>query len=66
VEVFFRGLVQVDICGGVYFCQFAFILKLFLTFVTSSKTEVGSAGEQPARDTLDERQKCQCNGLSMR
>jgi hypothetical protein len=40
--------------------------KLWLyTFMKSIETEVGSAGEHPARDVIDVRRKCQFNGLSL-
>jgi hypothetical protein len=42
----------VDICGGVYFHHLIFIIKFYPTFIVLSQTEVGSAGEQPARDSL--------------
>ena len=44
---------------GVYFHYLFYISAIIITFVLSSKTEVGSAGEQPARDNLDDRQKYQ-------
>ena len=61
-----RRLVQVDICGGVYFLHCEQIIERYIIFVLSSQTEAGSAGEQPVRDTLDGRRKCQFNGLSSR
>jgi hypothetical protein len=42
------------------------LIETNIHLYSSSKTEVGSAGEQPARDVLDGRQKCQFNGLSLR
>jgi len=47
----------------VYFLSKYYSVKHFYKFVLSSQTEASSAGGQLARDTLDERQKCQCNGL---
>jgi len=41
-----------DICNGVYFGQFRFHIPSYFIFAKSSETEVGSAGEQPARDSL--------------
>ena len=38
------------------FFHFDYTTKLISTFALSSKTEVGSAGEQPIRDYLDVRQ----------
>jgi hypothetical protein len=37
---------------GVYFCFDIVLLMLFKMFVLSSKKEVGSAGDQPTRDSL--------------
>ncbi len=53
-----RRLVQVDKNGGVYFWGFVGCLNLVLTFVLPSETDVGSAGEQPTRDSFGDRQKC--------
>jgi hypothetical protein len=39
--------------GWCFFNRFHTGLIKKITFVLSSKTEVGSAGEQPARDTLE-------------
>jgi hypothetical protein len=50
--VIFRRFVQVDKNGGFYFFYFLPISIFALTFIISSKTEVGSAGEQPARDSM--------------
>jgi hypothetical protein len=50
--VFFAGLVQVDKINGVYFYDFCIVLILLQIFVISGKTEAGTAGEQPARDSL--------------
>lgn len=49
---FLRRLVQVDICGGVYFYE-DFTTKLTFTFTLSSQTDAGSAGEQPASNKVD-------------
>ena len=63
--VFFSFFIQVDKRNGIYFYNFIAIVELLSTLALSSKTEVGSAGEQPTRDTLDGRQKYQYNGLSL-
>jgi hypothetical protein len=42
----------VDICGGVYFLPFTVLSSIVFIFILSSETEAGSAGEQPARDSL--------------
>jgi hypothetical protein len=39
-------------------------LKIIFIFVKSSETVTSSAGEQLARDSLDDRQKCQSMGTS--
>lgn len=54
--VFYRRLVQVDKKNGVYFLPLNHLSKFIFNFTLSSKTEVGPAGEQPARDILDGRQ----------
>jgi len=41
-----------DIFDAVYFSHFSSSSFAFYIFVLSSKTEAGSAGEQPARDNL--------------
>ncbi len=41
-----------DICGGHYSDRPLDVFALIITFMLSSKTEAGSAGEQPARDSL--------------
>lgn len=38
--------------NGVYFCHSDCITKLIFTFALSSKTEIGSAGDQPIWDIL--------------
>jgi len=43
--------------GWCFFSLFSDLLKLNIIFVLSSKTEVGSSGEQPARDKLEDRRK---------
>lgn len=48
----FRCFVQVDKNGGLYFLYFYCFSQYFSTFIVSGKTGVGSAGEQPARDSL--------------
>lgn len=50
--VFLAGFVQVDKMNGVYFYNFCVLLMLLQIFVISGKTEAGTAGEQPARDSL--------------
>jgi len=40
--------------GVVYFKPFVISFLINLIFVLSSQTEAGSAGEQPARDKLDD------------
>jgi len=50
---------------GLYFLQLLLILKMNNIFISSSKTEVGSAGEQPARDSLMTDENIN-NGLSIR
>ena len=47
-----RFLGVMDICGGVYFCWLFFFQVAFFIFGLSGETEAGSAGEQPARDSL--------------
>lgn len=54
-----RGLVQVDKNGGVYFLEFVGCLNLVLTFILPRETDIGSAGEQPTRDSFGDQQKCQ-------
>jgi len=49
---------------GFLFCQFVNRKKIRFAFELSSKTEVGSAGEQPARDKLDVRRKCENKELA--
>jgi hypothetical protein len=55
----YRSLIQVDICGGVYFCCLGFAYRIVLNLAWSSETGTGAAGEQPrysvagsARDNL--------------
>jgi hypothetical protein len=50
--VFLTRSFQVDKKNGVYFYDSFQISDLVFTFTISSKTEAGSAGEQPARDKL--------------
>ncbi len=38
--------------SGVFFNRFSTSIDKRITFVLSSKTEAGSAGEQPAKDSL--------------
>jgi hypothetical protein len=49
--VLFASFVQVDKINGVYFYNFCILLILLQTFAISGKTEAGTAGEQPARDS---------------
>ena len=62
--VFFGCFVQVDKINGVYFYNLYPLLVLQQTFVISGKTEVGAAGEHPARDSLDDRRKCHFKGTA--
>jgi hypothetical protein len=48
----FSSFLQVDKNVPVYFWDLLFFNYPLFTFIVSSKTEAGSAGEQPARDSL--------------
>jgi len=50
--LFFRRLFQVDKIDAVYFFKKELLFKSLLIFTESNKTEAGSAGEQPVRDSL--------------
>ena len=63
--VFLGCFVQVDKTNGVYFCNFCIHLIQLQIFVISGKTEAGTAGEQPARDTPDDRRKCHFKGTTL-
>ena len=47
-----RQFVQVDKIHAVFFDDFVLFLFPFLSSFLSSKTDTGSAGEQPVRDSL--------------
>jgi hypothetical protein len=53
-----------DILEGVYFIFFVVLDRLPPTFVLLIETETGSAGEQPARDQIGDRQKCHSMGCT--
>ena len=63
--VFLGCFVQVDKTNGVYFYNFCIHLIQLPTFVISGKTEAGTAGEQPVRDTPDDRRKCHFKGTTL-
>ena len=48
----FRRFFQVDKNGVVIMCKLLTLSKYIFTFVISGETEAGTAGEQPARDSL--------------
>jgi hypothetical protein len=50
---------QMDIYGGLFFTLFLPYILKFDTFVESEKAEIGTAGEQPIRNILDDCEKCQ-------
>jgi hypothetical protein len=50
--VFLRCFFQVDKKNGLYFFDTMYCRMEVINFALSNKTEVGSAGEQPARDSL--------------
>ena len=56
---FVRCFSQVDIYGGLYFTVFLPYILKFHNFVESEKAEIGTAGEQPIRNILDDCEKCQ-------
>ena len=50
--VIFVRFLHVDKKNGIYFSLLVSIITFHFTFILSSKTEQGSAGEQPFRDSL--------------
>ena len=50
---------------AVYFFQVLHFLIWVSIFILSSETEAGSAGEQPARDRLDDRRKSHFKGTAL-
>ncbi|MEO6230175.1 MAG: hypothetical protein ABIP10_08610 [Ferruginibacter sp.] len=48
--IIYASFFEVDIYGGVYFYRSVHLLYIIQSFNLSGQTEVGSAGEQPARD----------------
>lgn len=50
--VIYRRFIEVDNCGGIYFCCLRFAYWIVPSFASSGEAEAGTAGEQPARDNL--------------